>query len=125
MPAGGTHAKTFAPAARAEPSKSAEDRLMLAVLQDALATFQRGLNATSRKEIDEFVEVNQWLRSRDYDSPFSFEIICCTLEIDANGLREGLNEVRRRAFDDSGGEGGRKVPRERIYTRRAWRGRIG
>src|SRR5690348_13678055 len=59
-----------------------ENRLMLAVLQEALSTFQRGIRSRVAKDIEAFREVDRWFRSRDYDWPFSFECICSTLEID-------------------------------------------
>lgn len=98
---------------------------MLAVLQDALTTFQRGLHSTVREDIEKFREVDRWLRSRDYDGIFSFECICCTLGIDPGCLRAGLNEARETAFLKRRGITVRNASRERIHARRAWRGRVG
>jgi hypothetical protein len=75
-----------------------ENRLMLAVLQEALSTFQRGIRSRVAKDIEAFREVDRWFRSREFDWPFSFECICSTLEIDPGCVREGLNRLRRQAF---------------------------
>lgn len=111
-------------AAQAPPRyTSPEVGLMLAVLQDALATFQRGLHSADPLDVEKFREVDRWLRSRDYDWPFSFENICSTLRIDADFLRAGLNEIRR---DVVGNRAQARQPRgkQRIYTRRAWAGQL-
>jgi hypothetical protein len=77
-----------------------ESRLMLAVLQEALGTFQRGIHTRDAKELEAFREVDRWFRSRDYDWPFSFESICCCLHIDPSCVRAGLNLLRRKAFQN-------------------------
>jgi hypothetical protein len=77
-----------------------EMRLMLAVLQEALSTFQRGINTRIAKELEAWREVDHWFRSRDYDSPFSFESICSCLNIDPSCVRAELNQLRRRAWQN-------------------------
>jgi hypothetical protein len=103
-----------------ESCKTPENRLMLAVLQDALVTFHRGLNTVACEELESFREVDRWFRSRDYDSPFSFESICCTLRIDPGYVRSGLNKVKRRAFMRRIAMKGQSAPPERTCTR-GWR----
>jgi hypothetical protein len=109
----------------AERRRTALDRLMLAVLQDALATLQRGLTSKDREERDKLREVEQWIRSRDHDWLFSFENICCTLRIDASHLRSGLIEVKRRILDDRLGVRVKAALPRRLYTRRAYAGQDG
>jgi len=76
-------------------------RLMLAILEDAITTFQKTATATSRNRRRAFLEVDQWLQDRRTDGLFSFEEICCTLGISASSLRRALGEWRAR----SGGGG--------------------
>lgn len=75
-----------------------ERRLMVAILEDAVATFRRGLDRTSCAEIQTFREVDRWFRSEESDWPFSFESICSTLRIDPGCVRDGLNLLREAAF---------------------------
>jgi hypothetical protein len=97
-----------------------EGRLMLAVLQDALATFQRGLNTPACEDLEAFREVDRWFRSRDYDSPFSFESICSTLGMASGCVRDGLNKVRQAAFASGAITRRRMISRERSYPARTW-----
>ena len=101
-----------------ERSNAPEARLMLAVLQDALATFQRGLRTSSCKELQAFREVDRWFRCRDADAPFSFESICGTLLLDPHGVREGLNRLQREALLDRTLPGRRRLQREHIFPTR-------
>lgn len=103
-----------------QPSRSPEDRLMLAVLQDALATFQRGLRSSIREDIEQFREVDRWLRSRDFDGIFSFESICDSLGIDSALLRNRLNEARVVAFESRRAGRARGASADRRFTRRTW-----
>ncbi|MBI5506392.1 MAG: hypothetical protein HY899_16485 [Deltaproteobacteria bacterium] len=109
----------------AETSKEPENRLMLAVLEEALVTFQRGLTSPVPQRRKRFFEVDRWVTSPDTDWPFSFENICTTLRIDPDYIRAGLVRLKRQAFARSTAIRGRKLRRERIYDRRAWRGQIG
>jgi len=109
----------------AETSKEPENRLMLAVLEEALVTFQRGLRSPVPLRRKRFFEVDRWVASEDTDWPFSFENICTTLRIDPDYIRAGLGRLKRQAFTRSAALRGRKLRRERIYDRRAWRGQIG
>ena len=108
-----------------ETSKEPENRLMLAVLEEALVTFQRGLSSPVPQRRKRFFEVDRWILSQDTDWPFSFENICTTLRIDPDYIRAGLTRMKRHAFARSVTIKGRKLRRERIYDRRAWRGQIG
>lgn len=105
--------------------RSPEDRLMLAVLQDALSIFRRGVHSAAPNAREKYREVVKWIRSDDCDSPFSFEAICSTLQIDPDCLRDSLEKVRRSAYQSGPPRDAGKSARARIYARRAWRGRIG
>ncbi len=103
-----------------EPS----NRLMLAILEEALVTFQRGLNSPVAEQRRRFHEVDTWVASEDTDWPFSFENICGTLSIDPDYIRTGLRRLKRNAFARQTRCAARRLRRERIYDRRGWRGHI-
>lgn len=87
----------------AEPSLQPEKRLMLAVLEEAVAVFQKHVLATRRRGKRLFAEAEQWFASRDREWPFSFENICVALDIEPDYLRRGLHawKVRERARGQS------------------------
>jgi hypothetical protein len=105
--------------------KAPENRLLLAVLYDALATFQRGLDTSVRKDITTFREVDSWFRNRSYDSPFSFESICYTFQIDPEFVRDELNRLRRSMFMSQMAMEHEGMPRATVANRRAWITRLG
>lgn len=110
--------------ATTEPSRDPENRLMLAVLEEALVTFQRGLNSPVPERRKRFFEVDRWVAERDSDWPFSFENICQTLQIDPDYIRAGLRTLKCQSLLAHPRGRGRKLRRERIYDRRGWRGQI-
>ncbi len=67
-----------------------EKRLMLAVLEDAVATFQRGALTTGRTALREFAEVRAWFESEDTRWPYAFMNVCHVLGFDPEYLRRGL-----------------------------------
>jgi hypothetical protein len=67
-----------------------EIRLMLAVLEDAVACFQKYVAAQRRKEKVLFQEAEEWFLEKDSDSFYSFENICESLGLDPDYLRKGL-----------------------------------
>jgi len=81
-----------------------EKRLMLAVLEDAVATFQRTATATSRIGMRDFGEVDAWLTSDDVAWPYSFLNVCHVLGFDPSCLRRGLARwlEREQAHPDAG-----------------------
>lgn len=107
-----------------ETTKEPENRLMLAVLEEALVTFQRGVNSPVPERRKRFCEVDRWVTSTDTDWPFSFENICSTLRIDPDYIRSGLRSLKCEALTRRTQARGRRLRRERIYDRRAWRGHI-
>ena len=105
----------------ADPS----NRLMLAVLEEALVTFRRGVDSPIAEQRRLFHEVDRWVRSNDTDWPFSFENICGCLRIDPDYIRYGLRRCKREALEGSRlRRRSRRLRRERIYSRRGWRGQI-
>jgi hypothetical protein len=78
-----------------------EKRLMLAVLEDAVGTFQRTARAESRIGMRDFAEVQAWLASDDLTWPYAFVNICHVLGFEPTSLRRGLDgwlrSIRQRA----------------------------
>jgi hypothetical protein len=90
---------------RAEP----ERRLMLAVLEDAIAILERYGGTTDPRRIRHVREVEQWIAPTANDALFGFEHICAILNLDADVLRRGL---RRLAASGSGfGRKDRRIAR--------------
>lgn len=71
-----------------------EERLMFAVLTDAIECFQKYLDASSGRCRALFNDADAWIQCRDSLSPFSFEHICSVLNISPNYLRSGLARWR-------------------------------
>ena len=107
-----------------ELAASPTNRLMLAVLEEALVTFQAGLRSSDVLQRHHSWEVGRWIASKDGDPLFSFENICSSLSIDPGYVRDGLNRLRVAAREGRGVVGLHGLRRERMYGRRAWRGRI-
>jgi hypothetical protein len=72
-----------------------ERRLMLAVLRDALATFERYAAAWDSSGRRRFEETATWFASDDVVWPFSFRNVCEELGIDADSVRARLQRWRR------------------------------
>jgi hypothetical protein len=106
-------------------AKTPEERLMVAVLEEALATYERGFHSSDPMVRQASREVDEWVRSRDHDELFSFESVCGILGLDAGYLRAGLSAMKRRARVQPRKEVVRKLRRTRITDRRVWRGQIG
>jgi hypothetical protein len=68
-------------------SLSAEQRLMLAVLVDAINVLQGWHRHTSARKRRDFAEAGIWVTSPG-DAPFSFDNICDALNINPHMLRE-------------------------------------
>jgi hypothetical protein len=92
-------------------------RLMLAVLEDAIVTFQK--NATERGKVGSalFDEVEQWLCDSSHEGLFSFETVCDTLAINPECLRNELIRWRGRLLDS--GAQSRLARRRRPVLREA------
>lgn len=70
-------------------------RLMLAVLEDAIATFQKTARSGDGRDRLLFGEVLTWLQNRRDGGLFSFESICDMLGIDSSRLRRALLKKAR------------------------------
>ncbi|MGH7896455.1 MAG: hypothetical protein ACREQQ_00765 [Candidatus Binatia bacterium] len=96
-----------------------EKRLMLAVLEEAVATFQRHVDAKNRHGQRVFQEADEWIRSTDSSWPFAFENICNALEINPEYLRRGLERWRDAQRHTSAGARVYRFPFRRVNGRRA------
>jgi hypothetical protein len=67
-----------------------ERRLMAAVLQDGVETFQKYAFAADEDGRELFEEAKAWVTARFDHSLFSFVTVCEMLEIDPDYLRAGL-----------------------------------
>ena len=69
---------------------SGEQRLMLAVLVDAINVLQSWKGTGSAHKRRNFAEAAQWVNTRGTGYPFSFDSVCDALEIDTDLLRSRL-----------------------------------
>jgi hypothetical protein len=84
--------------ARRSPAElSGEHRLMLAILEDAVAIFVKSLSGSAGRR--EARAARAWLESRDHSLPFAFEYICDVLGFDSSCLRRGMWALRTRPAD--------------------------
>ncbi len=67
-----------------------EKKLMLAVLEDAVACFQNHVLQRTRRNWALFRETEKWVCDKSSDYLFSFENICTALNLDSGCVREGL-----------------------------------
>ncbi len=67
-----------------------EQRLMIAVLHDALDCLERYRFATNDRGRRLFHETAQWFLTREADWPYSFECICGVLDLDSDAVRQRL-----------------------------------
>ncbi len=70
-----------------------EKRLMLAVLQDAVATLIKHAGSAGRGPRRLVREAEQWIYAHNADWPYSFENICAALNLDPGALRQGLRRI--------------------------------
>jgi hypothetical protein len=69
---------------------SSEQRLMLAVLVDAINVLQGWQRMGSARKRRAFAEAAQWVNSRGTNYPFSFDSVCDALELEPDVLRTRL-----------------------------------
>lgn len=70
-----------------------EQMLMLAVLEDAVATYRRYAGEAGARARRLFLETATWFASDDADGPFTFVAICQALDLDPAYLRRGLRAI--------------------------------
>ena len=92
LPAGMMQVEIVLPSQHFGPRRmqAPEERLMIAVLQDALACLQNHRFAKDAYGRRLFDEAEQWFLAEETDWPYSFESICEILELDSNAVRQHL-----------------------------------
>jgi hypothetical protein len=70
--------------------REGEERLMLAVLQDAVDCFQMYVLPKTEREKKLFQEAEDWILEKNSEWFFSFENICETLQLHPDYIRQGL-----------------------------------
>lgn len=80
--------------------RDGEQRLMLAMLENATEDFQNYLFATDKKGQELFVAAEQWILATDDPSFFSFESICDHLNFDPQYMRKGLMRWKAEKLND-------------------------
>ena len=82
----------------------AEQKLMLAVLKDAVTCFQKYFTARDKKGTSRFREAEEWilLQGKD-DWLYSFDNICETLDLDPGYIRGGLQRWRTIGLENGTG----------------------
>lgn len=76
----------FIPRSAATPEK----RLLLAVLEEAVGTYQRHAAASDLPSRRMFTDAEEWFASEDTSWIFSFVAICDAIGLDATYVRSGL-----------------------------------
>jgi hypothetical protein len=77
-----------------DASLQPEKRLMLAVLEDAVGTFQKYVGVSTRRGQRLLGEVEEWFAEPASEWPFGFETICQALNLEPAYLRTGLERWR-------------------------------
>ncbi len=72
---------------------SGEQRLMLAVLADAINVLRSWQNGGSARKRRNFAEAAQWVNTAGTSHPFSFDSVCDALEIDSELLLSRLRTL--------------------------------
>ena len=73
-----------------DASLQPEKRLMLAVLEDAVGTFQKCVTASTRRGQRLFSEAEDWFGASGTEWPFDFENVCTALGLEPEFVRKGL-----------------------------------
>jgi hypothetical protein len=72
---------------------SSEQRLLLAVLIDAINVLMDSRVSPNRRKRNSFNEASSWVFADGITSPLSFDHVCDALSVDAKSLRRRLSEL--------------------------------
>ena len=75
-----------------------EKKLMLAVLEDAIACYQKYLFARDAKGKALFQEAKEWVEETGGGNVFAFDSVCETLGLNPDYLRRGLVDWKKAAL---------------------------
>ena len=79
---------------RRDSDFSPEKALMLAVLEDAIRCFQEYFRTTRARPRMLSRQAERWIRTRDWNWPFSFNNVCDSLGIDPDCMRDTLLRMK-------------------------------
>jgi hypothetical protein len=101
-----------------EGDRRGEEKLMVAVLEDAIKCFQKYALGHDHWEKRLFQEVEDWILKKNSEWLYSFENICETLQLNADYIRKGLRvwkEAKRKSYSvEDQGEDHTKLIRTRV-----------
>lgn len=83
-------------AALADPRAEPEKRLMVAVLEEAIALVVNEPEGRDEERRTVVREARRWFASEDRGSPFAFATICDVLDLDSGSVRQALAGWSRR-----------------------------
>jgi hypothetical protein len=105
----------FLPRSLATP----ERRLLLAVLEEAVGTYQRYVTAADRRGRVTYADVHEWFASDDDTSLFSFVGICEALGIEPAYMRTGVARwTARHGTAAPDAQALQRFPRRRVNGKR-------
>jgi len=102
---------------RASSVLEGERRLMLAVLEDAVACYQKNVVTSRSHNRRLFEDAEEWFFDEDSSWPFSFEAICVVLGYDVDYFRSQLNRWKANVLARDPGDRA-KVGRIRLRAAR-------
>jgi len=97
--------------------REGEEKLMLAVLADAIDHFQKHVVAKDEKGRKLFQEAEEWFLEKDSDGLFSFEYVCDTLQLRPDYIRQGLLSWKKAKRKERSIEGHRADRKKFVKTR--------
>jgi hypothetical protein len=86
--------ETFRRKLHLEPEK----KLMLAILEDAIACFQKYIFARDGKGKALFREAEEWVQEKGAEGIFSFDSVCETLGFNPDYLRRGMTDWKNKVL---------------------------
>ena len=86
---------------------SGEQRLLLAIVEDAMRSYVRAKGSATAEKRAEFREARDWFFNKIDRQVFSFEWVCSTLDFDPSFVRRQLSKLS-----------GSDIPRKHYYNRR-------
>ena len=100
--------------------REGEEKLMLAVLENAVEYFQKYVLARKPSGKMRFQEAEEWFLGKDSDGLFSFENICQTLQLHPDYIRQGLLSWKKAKLKERSIEGRRAGRKKFVKTRVAY-----
>jgi len=85
-------------------ARNSEQRLMFAILEDAISIYVNYREPSTSKKRCVFRETQRWFRSNDRTWVFSFLRICEVLDLDSDTIRRRVRLMRDKATDATAGQ---------------------